>query len=100
MKDKIYPMKKNCIYFINGMDIHYTAPKNPSQYSRSKILVDSDFVENVAESTESLDLIKKIFVKQGGICIELNDEESQIVDNEFKKMNDVIKEVQEYVNRG
>lgn len=90
LKDKIYPMKKNCIYFINGMDIHYTAPKEPSKYVRSKILINSDFIENVAESTGCGDLIKKIFIQDGGICIELSQEESEKVNNEFGKMNKVL----------
>lgn len=91
LKDKIYPMKNNCIYFINGMDIHYTAPNNPAQYVRSKILINSDFVENVAESTDCHDLIKKIFIQDGGICIELNEKENEIVDKEFKKMSETLK---------
>ena len=91
LKDKIYPMKKNCIYFINGMDIHYTSPKNPAQYVRSKILINSDFVENVAVSTGCHDLIKNIFISEGGVCIELDDDESELINREFSKMDEILK---------
>lgn len=97
-KNKLYPIKSGSVYFINGMDIHCSVPKNPDEYIRSKIVISREYVDNIAKWTDSYEIINDLFIKNGGICIELDQNEAAIIDEELLKINDSLSEHTIYTN--
>ena len=98
VKDRLYPIKKGSVYFINGVDIHCSAPKNPDEYIRSKIVISSEYVNRIADLTECLEVINDLFIRNGGTCIELDQHEAAIIDEELLKIADSLNENTLYTN--
>lgn len=98
VKNKLYPIKSGSVYFINGMDIHCSAPKDPNEYIRSKIIISSEYINKISEFTESFNIIEDLFIKNGGMCIELGQNETAIIDEAFLKIRDNLSENTIYTN--
>lgn len=98
VKNKLYPIKSGSVYFINGMDIHCSVPKDPNQYVRSKLIISSEYINHIAELTESFPIIEDLFIKHGGMCIELSQNETAVIDEAFLKIRDNLSENTMYTN--
>jgi len=98
VKNKLYPLKSGSVYFINGMDIHCSVPKEPNEYIRSKIIISSEYINKIAEFTKSFEILNDLFIKSGGMCIELGPNEAAIIDEAFLKIKDNISENTVYTN--
>ena len=98
VKNKLYPIKSGSVYFINGMDIHCSAPKNSKEYVRSKIIISSEYINKIAEHTESFEILNDLFIKSGGMCIEFGQNETAIIDELFLKIKDNLSENTIYTN--
>ena len=98
VKNKLYPIKSGSMYFINGMDIHCSVPKNPDEYVRSKIIISSEYINKIAEFTNSFDILNDLFIKSGGMCIEFSQNETAIIDEAFLKIKDNLSENTIYTN--
>jgi AraC-like DNA-binding protein len=98
MKNKLYPIKSGWVYFINGMDIHCSVPKNPDEYVRSKIVIESEYINKIANLTGSSQMIYDLFIKDGGTCIEWGLGEAAGIDEELLKINDSLNESTIYTN--
>ena len=92
VKNKLYPIKSGSVYFINGMDIHCSVPKNSNEYIRSKIIISSKYINKIAEFTNSFKILDALFIKSGGMCIELGQNETAIIDEAFLKIRDNLSE--------
>lgn len=98
VKNKLYPIKSGSVYFINGMDIHCSVPQIPEDYVRSKIIISSEYINRIAELTESFGIIKDLFIKNGGMCIELGQNETATIDEKMLKISESLKEKNIYTN--
>lgn len=98
VKNKLYPIKSGSLYFINGMDIHCSVPQNPNNYVRSKLIISSEYINKIAELTESFGIIKDLFIKNGGMCIELGQDETAVIDEKFLKISESLREHNIYTN--
>lgn len=88
--DRLFPIKKNSIILINGMDVHYSVPDKPSAYIRSKIVISSTFIQSIAKITSILDVIQDLFVTSNGVGIELRANTSAVIDTEMKLIDHYI----------
>ncbi len=98
IKNKLYPIKKGSLFFINGMDIHCSVPKITDEYVRSKLIISSDYVNKIAEFTESFGILNDLFIKNGGMCIELGQNEASIIDETLLKIRESLNENSVYTN--
>ena len=48
IKDTLYPISSGTIFLINAIDIHCSAPQNPDEYVRNKLVLNSKMLDNIA----------------------------------------------------
>lgn len=83
IRNKLYPLKKNTIYFINGNETHCFAPRETALYIRNILVIQSSFMNDIAALGDCSSVISDLFLEYGGTCIELNDEQALYVNSEF-----------------
>lgn len=86
VNNKLYPLKKGMLYFINGIETHCFVPKEDVQYVRSRIIIQAPFVDSISQITDFGDIVRDLFIRDGGCCIELDDNQAMTVGTEFLKM--------------
>lgn len=91
VNDRLFPIKKDTIVLINGIDTHCSVPDDPSKYERSKLVISNALIQNIAEITGASDMIRDLFIDTNGICIELRPEETALIDAEMRKIRDHLK---------
>jgi len=90
LKDKIYALNSNTVFFINGGDAHYTSPEDPQKYIRNKIIFSSELLLDLAEKLSAENLIKDLFLN-GGTAVSLSIESSAKIDECFFALTEPIK---------
>lgn len=86
INNKLYPLKKNTIYLINGIKTHSFVPKHDIPYVRSRIIIDTTYIDLISSYMKCDKIISDLFVKDMICCIELDDIQSVIINAEFSKM--------------
>ncbi len=86
VNNKLYPLKKGTLYFINGIETHCFVPKDEVPYIRSRIIIQAPFVDSVAQITSFSDIVRDLFVSDGGCCMEFDDNQAITINAEFMKM--------------
>lgn len=76
VKDKLFPIKPNGLYFINGMDIHCSSPEKSEEYTRSKLVIESAYINHIARLTGMFEVIEDLFIKSGGLYVKPCDAEA------------------------
>ena len=82
IRDKLYPLSENTIYFNDGKDAHYSSPELPQKYIRSKIIFSADILLELAKALKCSALIKDLFW-DGGSIITLSADSSSKIDKCF-----------------
>lgn len=90
VNDRLFPIKKDTIVLINGIDTHCSVPDDPSQYVRSKLVISNSFVRDIANATSFLGVIQDLFMNTSGLCIELSPLETSMIDSEIKKIEETL----------
>ena len=85
VKNKLFPIKPDGLYFINGMDIHCSSPENPDEYIRSKLVIESAYINHIARLSGLSEVIDDLFIKSGGLYVRPCDVEA--IDAELLKMD-------------
>ena len=98
VKNKLYHLKKNTIYFINGIETHCFVPKNDTPYIRSKIIIKSTYIDTISSIANCRDIINDLFFEDGGSCIEFDENQSMIINAEFLKIKNSIDAKDVYAN--
>ena len=96
VKDKLYPLRQGTLYLINGMDLHCSTPQNAENYIRNTINISEKFVNTLAEHTGSTKLIEDLFLCDGGSCLQLEEQDAEIIDTEFIKIDENLKKPTAY----
>ena len=86
VNNKLYPLKKDTIFFINGLETHCFVPQGNAPYIRSRIVIQSHYVDSIAFIAGCDNIIKDLFLQDSGCCIELDSDQSMAIDREFLKM--------------
>ena len=85
IKDALYPIEPNTIFFILGENVHYSAPENEKSYVRNKLVFSEDEVIKIFNLLNSYDILEKLFM-HGGSVIKLSADVSSKVDERFLKL--------------
>lgn len=88
VKDKLFDIKSGGLYFINGMDIHCSVPEKAEEYIRSKLVIDSSYINHVAEITGAFEIIEDLFTKSGGRYVNIYD--TDLIDTELLKIKSAL----------
>ena len=86
VNDHLFPIQRNTIVFINGLDVHCSVPDTPTEYMRSKLVISSSFIESIAQLTGASQITQKLFVQNSGLCIKLDPYQVSMIDSEMKKI--------------
>lgn len=84
--ERLFPIEKDTLVLINGIDIHCSVPDNPAEYVRSKIVISSEFIQKIAADAKLSDVIQDLFIRSNGLCVKLREDETNFVDLEMKKI--------------
>lgn len=90
INNKLYPLKKNTIYFINGINTHSFVPKHDIPYVRSRLIIEKAYIDSFSYSIKCEEIINDLFVKEMFCCIEIDDVQSVIINTEFSKIKNVL----------
>lgn len=82
IKNKLYALSDNIVFFINGKDTHYTSPETPNKYIRNKLIFSQKTLQQLSEILCVENIIEKLF-SNGGTAILLNSEASAKIDKCF-----------------
>ena len=86
IKDTLYALNSNMIYFINNHDVHYTSPKNPQSYIRNKIIFPYEILIDLARTLQVESLIESMFL-HGATAISLSTTSSVKIDKCFLSLS-------------
>lgn len=86
IKDKLYALSANTIFFINGSDPHYTSPKDPQSYIRNKIIFSYEILIDLARALHAESLIESMFLR-GAAAIPLTVASSVKIDKCFLSLS-------------
>ncbi len=92
VRDRLFPLTPGAVYFVNGMDTHYSAPEKPEEYIRGKLIVSGGFIDNIAEITGCSKILNELFHKNGGTYFTPNDKVAAYIDAEFSAINQALSE--------
>ena len=91
IKDKLYSISPNTIFFICGNDAHCSMPDKPSAYIRNKINFSKELLLTVSEHFNCNNITEELFA-QGGSAVKLSLDSSLKIDEYFLKMSETIHE--------
>jgi len=89
IKDKLYSISPNTIFFVNGSVAHCSSPENPTLYMRNKINFSKEVLTSTAIQFGCQNIINELFSK-GGCAITLSLDSSLKIDEIFLKMSENI----------
>ena len=92
INNKLYPIKENTIYFINGINTHSFVPKNDIPYVRSRVIIQTPYINLLSLHMNCENIISDLFIKDVVCCIELDDIQSVAINTEFLKIKNAIEE--------
>lgn len=98
INNKLYPLKKNTIYFINGIENHCFVPKDDVPYIRSRIIIESPYIDSIANLTNSHNIIDDLFIKNKARCIELDNNKSIFIDDNFSAIKSAYESKNSYTD--
>ena len=89
--DNIFEIKQNHLYLIDGMSTHCSSPQSPEEYSRRKIIINGNMLEETLKMLGASDLIEKLFAN-GGRCIVPSPEVVGSINDAFFEIDRAISE--------
>ncbi len=90
IKDKLYPLKTNTVFFVCGRDAHCSSPQNPEAYVRNKIIFPQEFLTEISEKLDCIEIIEELFMR-GGCAVKLTSDLSMKTDECFLNLNESVK---------
>lgn len=89
IKDKLYSISPNTIFFVSGSDAHCSSPDNPALYVRNKINFSKELLTSTAIPFGYKNMVEELF-SYGGRAIRLSIDSSLKIDEYFLKMSETI----------
>ena len=89
IKDALYPIRSGTIYLINAVDIHCSAPQSYEEYTRSKIILDSEMLDMIASFMGFEHIIFDLFKSNKYAAVNLSVTEKERIDNIFASIYDL-----------
>ncbi len=76
VRDRIFPIRPACLYCIDGLETHCSAPDDPNAYERRILVLKADFVDKLVALSDCEQAVKQLF-KRGGECIQLTNTDAE-----------------------
>ncbi len=96
IKNKLYPLVKNGLYFINGLDVHHPSPTDAEKYFRNRIILSIKFLNKLTDFFRLEDVVQKIFYDEGGKFCRLSAAKAEKADEYFKKIYELCQSGKEF----
>ncbi len=81
IKDRLYPLETDSVYFIPSMLLHHSAPEESESYVRSVVNISESYINSLTFITGYDDILKKLC---DNVCTVLDKSDSDFIDNEMK----------------
>ena len=89
IKNKIYPMKKGALYFIDGINSHCPSPSNAESYRRNIIIFSRSYYSGLFNMLDMDFAIKKMFIEHGGSFCPLTEKDAETADSIFERLSKI-----------
>ena len=86
IKDAIYPICPGTVYLINAIDIHCSAPLNHEEYTRNKIILNSQMLDTIASFMGFEHIITDLFKSNGYAAINMSIQDQEKMDDAFAQV--------------
>lgn len=87
IKNKIYPMKKGALYFIDGINSHCPSPLDAESYRRNIIIFSRSYYTKLFEMLDINFAVEKMFLEDGGSFCPLNEKDAEAANGIFERMS-------------
>lgn len=94
IKDKLYPLTDNTIFFVCGRDAHFSSPRIPKEYIRNKIVFSENLLCSLCEKLGTSSVLDELFYGDKG-AVNLSAESSMHIDECFLKITESQKQRKE-----
>lgn len=85
IKDKLYPLCENTVFFVCGKDAHYSSPRIPENYIRNKVVFSEELLLSLCRLLGCKSLADELFFG-GGAAVKLSSDDARTVDRCFLEM--------------
>lgn len=92
VRDHIFPLVPNGVYFVNGLETHCSVPDTSEEYCRSLVIINSDLLNSFTEASDCGFLIDNLFGDHGGICINPDEKCIKLIESEIKNVEKYMRE--------
>lgn len=89
IKNKIYPMKKGALYFIDGINSHCPSPSDAGSYRRNIIIISRSYCAKLFEMLNISSAAEKLFSEDGGSCCPLSEKDAETANGIFERMSKI-----------
>ena len=90
VNNKIFPLMGGVVYLINGISLHCSNPRHPSEYIRNKIVISARIIDKAAEALECKELTDTLFGSHEGCPIQLEEEKFSQIDEKMKRIGEAL----------
>ena len=84
-----YPIVRGAVYFTNSVQLHCSRPDSETSYVRSKVGVNSQYLDDVLKVLGLEHLVNSLFGADGGSLVVLPAQVALDVDKRFRRMADI-----------
>lgn len=91
--DKIFPIKKGTLCYIDSSTRHYTMPASPSEYDRSKIFLTVENMQSLLAALQNDSEVRRLFSDSSAVY-------AQIPDHLFDSIENIYSEASEAMESG
>lgn len=92
IKNKIYPMQKGALYFIDGINSHCPSPEDVKSYKRNIIIFSRSYYTKLFGMLDSDFIVEKMFLEDGGSFCPLSEVDAEFAKGIFEKMSLISRE--------
>lgn len=89
IKDTLYSISSGTIFLINAIDIHCSAPQNPDEYVRNKLVLNSKMLDNIASLMGFEHVINDLFKNNRCASVNVSMKEKEKIDDIFANIYDM-----------
>lgn len=87
IKDKLYSLSDNTVFFVCGRDAHFSSPQIPEEYIRNKIVFSERLLCSLCENLGAKSVLDGLFYSGKG-AVRLSSESSMHIDECFLKITE------------
>jgi len=86
--DRAYPIREGMLLFIDAANLHCISPLDVTEYCRSKLILDKQYLHGIFQSMQAMATLERFFHHHGGACFYLPQSKIQTADGLFQTMHE------------